>query len=202
MWRTGRRCRPWRRRYRRPWVFLLRQQRGRGHHLSRLAVTALRHVELLPRGLHGGRFLRLQAFDGRDFHAGLQRRQRRHAGARGLPVEVDGAGAAQRHAATVLGAGEIEVVAQDPEERGIAGHAGRDVHTLLVDEIGRHSSSPGPRIGRCDPRKVAVYRPAQQPWCDRRSAVGGAPAPRASSVAVIAYNLLFCKRNSPWKPSS
>ena len=51
-----------------------------------------------------------------------------------LAVDVDGAGAAQRHAAAVLGAGQIEVVAQHPQERRVAGAARRDVDALLVDE--------------------------------------------------------------------
>ena len=36
-----------------------------------------------------------------------------------LAVEVDGAGAALRHAAPVLGPGQAEQVAQDPEERHV-----------------------------------------------------------------------------------
>src|SRR4030095_9620624 len=77
-----------------------------------------------------------------DFHAGLQRRQRRYARARRLAIEIDGAGAAQRPSATVLRAGQIEVVAQDPQERRVAGHAGGNVDALLVDEESRHESSP------------------------------------------------------------
>ena len=35
----------------------------------------------------------------------------------GLPVQVDGAGAAQRHPAPELGAGQRELVAQVPQQR-------------------------------------------------------------------------------------
>ena len=83
---------------------VLREQRRRRHQLPRLAVAALRHVELLPRRLHGQRFPRLQALDRRDVGAELDRRQRDLAGTRGLPVDQHGARAAQRHAAAVLGA--------------------------------------------------------------------------------------------------
>jgi hypothetical protein len=42
----------------------------------------------------------------------------------GLAVEVDGAGAAQGHAATELGAGQAQRFAEDPEQRRVV----RDVH--------------------------------------------------------------------------
>ena len=45
-----------------------------GHHLARLEVAALRHVELLPRGLHGLALARGEALDGRDLRALFQRR--------------------------------------------------------------------------------------------------------------------------------
>src|SRR5262245_24065260 len=42
---------------------VLREECGGCHHLSRLAVTALRHVELFPCRLHGLAFARGQPFD-------------------------------------------------------------------------------------------------------------------------------------------
>src|SRR6266566_9787810 len=46
-------------------VRLLGEQRGRGHDLSRLAVTALRHVFRDPRPLHGVGAVLGQSFDRR-----------------------------------------------------------------------------------------------------------------------------------------
>ena len=59
-----------------------------------------------------------------------------------LAVDVDGAGAAERHAAAVLGAGEVEVVAQDPQQRRVAGNAGADVDAFAVDEESGHRETP------------------------------------------------------------
>ena len=50
------------------------------------------------------------------------------AGAHRLAVDVDRAGAAQRHAAAELGAGQAQRVAQDPEQR----HRGNGVHGLRL----------------------------------------------------------------------
>ena len=67
--------------------FVLGEQRGRGHHLAGLAIAALGHVEFLPRGLHRRGFLRREALDGGDLHAGFECRQRDRARAGGLAVE-------------------------------------------------------------------------------------------------------------------
>src|SRR3989475_13087371 len=53
-------------------------------------------------------------------------RDRRDAGARGSAIEVDGTGAAQRHAATELGPGHSEDIAQHPQKRRLRRH----VHLL------------------------------------------------------------------------
>src|SRR3989442_14403083 len=92
-------------------LYLGEQRRG-AHDLARLAVTALRHVVRDPGLLQHSAFLGVaDALDRRDSLAS-SRAERRRAGSRGLSVHVNGAGAAQRHAATVLGAGHAEVVAQ------------------------------------------------------------------------------------------
>src|SRR6266571_2822539 len=99
----------------------LREQRGRGHDLARLAIAALRYVFRDPRLLHRMRAVPGEALDGRHALAG-GRGDRQHAGARRDALQVHGAGAALRDAAAELRAGEPERVAQHPEERGV----GRD----------------------------------------------------------------------------
>src|SRR5207302_5856419 len=49
-------------------------------------------------------------------------RNRQGAGACRLSVDMDGACAAQRHAATELGSGQAERIAQDPKERHLRNH--------------------------------------------------------------------------------
>ena len=49
----------------------------------------------------------------------------------GCAVDVHGAGAAQRHAAAELGAGEAQLVAQRPQQRGVVGEV--DVVAPAVD---------------------------------------------------------------------
>src|SRR6202047_5235560 len=106
------------------------QQRRGGHDLARLAVPALRRAELDPGLLDRVAAVVRQALDGGDL------RQGRHArcdgaGARGPAVEVDGAGAALRHAAAELGALEPQDVAQEPEQGHVAVRV--DVVDLAVD---------------------------------------------------------------------
>src|SRR6266480_426058 len=94
------------------------EQRRRRHDLPALAIAALGDVERDPRLLHRVTGGRREPFDGRDLPA-LCRRDRRHARARRLAVDVHGTGAAQRHAAAELGAGELQVIAEGPEERHV-----------------------------------------------------------------------------------
>src|SRR5688572_33188016 len=62
---------------------------------------------------------RRQAFDGGDLLAG-HRGHRRAAGARRHAVDVDGARAALRDAAAELGARQPELIANHPQQRGVA----------------------------------------------------------------------------------
>src|SRR5881296_275784 len=114
-------------------VRILRQQRGRGHDLSRLAIAALRHVFLDPRPLHGVCAVLRETLDGGHALAG-HGRHRQHARARGGALQVDGTGAALRDAAAELGACEAERVAQHPKERGVGGDV--DGLALAVDGKG------------------------------------------------------------------
>jgi len=97
---------------------LRREQRGGGHELTRLAVAALRNVELTPRALQWMFARRVEPLDGRDLrltdvrHRDLTRPRR-------LSVVVNGTGAALADAAAVLGADEPERIPQDPEQRSI-----------------------------------------------------------------------------------
>src|SRR3984893_14802201 len=107
---------------------IARDQRRRRHDLPRLAVTALRDLQIEPgfldrlpsrgptHGLDGCDRSRADAVDRGD------------AGAHRLTVNVDGAGAAQRHPATELGAGHAEQVAQHPKQSRVA---------VNIDAVGR-----------------------------------------------------------------
>src|SRR6266851_461264 len=120
-------------------VRLLRQQRSRAHNLSRLAIPALRHIFLDPRFLHRMAAVVRQAFDGRNLLAG-DAAHRSDAGALRVSVNMHGAGAAERHAATELGAGEVQGIAEHPEQ----GHLGAYLHCLRLavqHEANGHSAS-------------------------------------------------------------
>ena len=107
------------------------EQRGGRHDLPGLAVAALRHAHVHPGGLQRPADpVGADGLDGGDL-AAAHRRDRRLAGAHRLPVHVHGTGAAQRHAAAVLGAGEAQLVAQGPQQRGVVGEV--DVVPAAVD---------------------------------------------------------------------
>ena len=93
------------------------ERRGR-HELSRHTIAALGNIQGNPGLLDRMAGIRGEAFDGDDFFAGGVG-HRRHTGAHGLPVEMNGTGAALGDAAAVFGAGESERIPQNPEERGI-----------------------------------------------------------------------------------
>src|SRR5262245_62422822 len=97
---------------------ILLQQRGGAHDLPRLAVAALRHLLGKPCFLQRMAGIRRQALDGGDAAAGkiLDRVEARVVG---LAVDVHGTRAALADAAAELGAGELEMLAQYPQERGI-----------------------------------------------------------------------------------
>jgi hypothetical protein len=97
-----------------------------------------RRGELLPCRLHGRAFAGLEAFDRRDVGAGAERGERRPACAHRLALDVNGARAAQARPAAVLGAGEPERVAQDPQQRRVAGDTCGNIDALLVDEQEGH----------------------------------------------------------------
>src|SRR5262249_24509977 len=84
-----------------------------------LAVAALRDVLVEPCLLHRMQLApRRDAFDRDDALAG-ERRHRQRARSRELAVDANAAGATARDAATVLGSGQRELVAQIPQQRTV-----------------------------------------------------------------------------------
>src|SRR5215510_6373931 len=111
-------------------ILALGDQGGGRHDLTALAIAALRDPDLHPGLLDRMRAVGREPLDVDDALANRgQRRQlaRFHR----LAVDMNGAGATTRNAAPVFGAGEPDIVAQDPEERGLR----LDVHRLglIVD---------------------------------------------------------------------
>lgn len=95
---------------------LLLEKGHRLHDLARLAIAALRHIVRHPGLLHRVQTLSAQALDRGDLTAGsgLHRSQ---AGANSLAILVYRTGAAESHAAAVLGARKAQNIAQIPEQR-------------------------------------------------------------------------------------
>src|SRR5262249_9244182 len=62
------------------------------------------------------------------------------AGARGLAIDVDGAGATERHATAELGPGQADLVSQRPQQRRLSWHV--DALPLAVDLELNHRGSP------------------------------------------------------------
>jgi len=96
-------------------------ERGGGHDLTGLAIAALGDVEVAPGFLERVGTVGGKTLDG-DNRAPTDTGNRSHAGLNGLAADVDGAGAALADTAAELGADEVEVVAEDPEERGLGCH--------------------------------------------------------------------------------
>src|SRR5215469_15183760 len=132
---------------------ILLEEPDRRHDLARLTVAALHDVELLPGALYGTRDLAADAFDGGDL-AVADIADLRLAGAHRIAVEMDGAGAAERQAAAELGAGEVELVAQGPEE----GHVGLriDVVRRAIDGEADHAAIPSRRRDRAGGAAIAA----------------------------------------------
>src|SRR6267143_3703335 len=124
-------------------VFRLRKQCRSGHDLARLAVAALRHLLGDPRLLQRMIAVLRQALDGGDFLA-LHRRYRSDARSRRHTIQVNRARAALRHAAAEFRAGEPELVADDPQQRGI----GRLVGKRFPAVDGKRDHSLLPKVTR------------------------------------------------------
>lgn len=97
---------------------LVLQKRRRRHDLACLAITALRHVVIDPRGLQRMQLAVLagEAFDRRDLLI-CGGSDRNRAGANGCAVQVNGARAALSDTTTVLRADEAQMISQHPQQR-------------------------------------------------------------------------------------
>src|SRR6516162_10839811 len=117
-----------------------KQRRG-GHDLARLAVAALNNLAVEPGLLDlGARCCRADGLDRRDLGS-ADTVDGGDAGTGGGPVEMHGAGAAERHAAAELRAGHAEHVAQYPEKRRVAVDIDRPIDAVYFDREG-HGSIP------------------------------------------------------------
>src|SRR5262249_23751201 len=108
------------------------------HDLARLAVAALRHLLGLPGDLQRMRLAAAQSFDGGDLLAGRVL-GRGLAGAHRDAVEMHRAGTAQSRTAAGLGAGHLQLLADDPEQWGVVRRI--DLARLTVDDECDHVSS-------------------------------------------------------------
>src|SRR6266851_1909846 len=98
------------------------EQRGGRHDLTGLAIAALRDVDGGPSFLHGMRRVWGEALDGDDAVGGLHVSDPDRAGALHLVIDVNRAGAALCDSTAIFGAGEADLLADDPQERGICLH--------------------------------------------------------------------------------
>src|SRR5690606_22688625 len=94
------------------------EQGGGGHDLAGLAEAALRNVELFPGLLDRMRAIVRKSLDGHDLLILSDVLDLHRARAQGDTVDMHGAGAAGRDSATILGAGQLELFAQNPQKRG------------------------------------------------------------------------------------
>src|ERR1043166_257549 len=136
------------------------QQRRGAEQLAGLAVPALRYVQLQPR-LLDRMVLPVpgQAFNGGDL-AVLHRRDRYATGAGRGALHQHGAGAAERLAATELGAGEADEIPERPEQR----HGGWGRHVVggpVDDELhDPPGSAEGSSLAESAPRWQRIRRDA------------------------------------------
>jgi len=120
---------------------------GGGHDLARLAIAALGNLFIYPCLLDRMEFVS-ETFDGHNLvpNSALNRRL---AGARGLAIYMYRTRTAHGDAAAVFGSGQLQQVAEDPEQ-GHVGFRSHDVRTT-VDFQGelRHWATSHPSIGGC-----------------------------------------------------
>jgi|SRR6516225_7852874 hypothetical protein len=97
------------------WIMIPSEQDARSHDLAGLTIPALGHLLGDPGLLNWMTAIRREALNRRDLLAGGTRQQNL-AGSDCVAVENHRAGAALPDATAVLGAGEIEMIAQNPEQ--------------------------------------------------------------------------------------
>src|SRR5215510_11577362 len=143
---------------------LVAEQRGGGHHPARQTIAALRDLlgdeRLLERM---GPVRRAEAGDGRDLLA-LNGTDRCDARARGLPIDVHGAGAALGQAAAELRIGHPQVVAQGVEQWH--GRVSVDLGGLAIDHEPDPLAHAGSFIGESASgllNRIRVHEPRVKP---------------------------------------
>ena len=115
-----------------------RKQGGRRHHLTRLAVAALRDLFGGPRLLHGVAVVARQPLDRHDSPAGYSG-DRRYAGSYGLSIHDDRTSPALRDAAAELCSRKPERIPQNPQQ-GSTRVVGCGLGFSVNDELYRHYS--------------------------------------------------------------
>src|SRR5262249_7351714 len=186
------------------------EQGRRSHDLSRLAIAALGHVDRRPGLLHRMRAGGGEPLDGDDSVARLHVCDADGAGALHLVIDVHGAGAALGDPAAVFRAGEADLFADDPQERGICLHlhvADTAVDVELCHEFPLASSSTRNLLLPAAPGRMRELKePAARPLL-KHSAFGAA-LPTAtrlclakSTYAVDGPQCLHAHRGRRyWKP--
>src|SRR5262245_54675461 len=123
---------------------VLLQERGRGHDLTGLAVAALRHVGGSPGLLYGMRAGGRQPLDGDDLVGGLHAAHGSDTGAHQPAIDVHGARATLSDPAAILGAGQADLLADDPQQRRVGLHL--HVANLAIDVELCHVRPPATRV--------------------------------------------------------
>ena len=159
------------------WLSLRTNQRTRAHELPRLTVPALRDVEVSPRREERIGIAAAQSFNGRH-RTRADRRQRCHARSHCLAVQVDGAGSSRRDATPELGAGQVQLTAQHPQQRRV--RFSRHVDRSPVQLNGRHRRHAS-RRGR-NRSRVPVAAKIAFATAGAIGGNGGSPTPSGCSM--------------------
>src|SRR5580692_6298088 len=118
------------------------EQSGGGHDLARLAIAALRDLEVHPRLLDLASRLRcVDSLYGGDLSV-TDRADRQQTGADRFAVDLHRAGAALGDAAAELRAGHAQDIPQHPQKRRVAGDIDRLIDAVDLDRDG-HRLPPG-----------------------------------------------------------
>src|ERR1700730_291345 len=119
------------------WPLDFLEQSSRAHDLSRLAISALRHIMGDPRPPDRLSLAPGQSLYGRDL-AGADAGDRHRAGTQGLAIEKNRAGTALRGPAAELGAGQPKIVPQDPKQGSVGQYVNGVGLAVDLDLQSRH----------------------------------------------------------------
>ena len=137
---------------------ILRQQHRRAHDLSRLAISALRHVHFNPS---------LSAADASSCRralrwwspASLRARHRRHAGTNRLPIQMHRARPAQRHPAAKFRAGHRQSESRKTHSSGVDGSTSTCTDFPFTKKLVIIFSPCEPSLSPRFPRRVSSPHP-------------------------------------------